>query len=81
MLLTSISTKDIKVRCCLCVFRFVKSLADVLYTFKCCQELKSSVFFLLKASKTAQIAKDYGLEQAALTGYGQAKNGFDVANR
>ena len=44
-------------------------------------QVLSSVFFLLKASKTAQIAKDYGLEQAALTGYGQAKNGFDVANR
>lgn len=51
------------------------------HTFKCYQEFKSSVLFLLKASKTAQIAKDYGIEQAALTGYGQAKNGFDVANR
>ena len=64
------------------LFAILISLWQMLfYTFNCCQEFKFSVFFLLKASKTAQIAKDYGLEQAVLTGYGQAKNGFDVANR
>ena len=61
---------------------FLTSLWLMLFcTFESCQEFKSSVFFLLKASKTAQIAKDYGIEQAVLTGYGQAKNGFDAANR
>ncbi|XP_078356073.1 transmembrane protein 214-B-like, partial [Oculina patagonica] len=33
-----------------------------------------------KDSKTAQIAKEYGIEKAAVTGYGQVKDGFDVAN-
>ena len=51
------------------------------HTFMCCQEFKCCVFLLLIASKTGQIAKDYGIEQAALTGYGKAKEGFDVANR
>ena len=61
---------------------FLTSLWLMLFcTFESCQEFKSSVFFLLKASKTAQIARDYGIEQAVLTGYGQAKNGFDAANR
>lgn len=33
-----------------------------------------------QASRTAQIARDYGLEQVAVSGYGHAKKGFDVAN-
>ena len=38
-------------------------------------------FFLFIASKTAKIAKDYGIEQAAVKGYRQVKDGLNVANR
>lgn len=37
--------------------------------------------FMYEASRTARIARDYGLEQAAVSGYGHAKKGIDVVNR